>query len=133
MLPVPIHSLLEEKGAETLMRGIRSPCLRLNRRAPTTVLNLVEISLGWQCRFLGQERVSQGRHVVPKTKLGEVTEMKDGDDKTAVYGDPRPVKRCRRQVDGFFIIPVVVLSILPSALILGLCFAAWQPSSVGRK
>lgn len=58
-----------------------------------TVLYLAEILAGWLPELLGQDRRFKRRHEVPKPEVGEVIEIKQGDEEVVVYEDPRPVRQ----------------------------------------
>lgn len=97
MRPVQFTALSEVGNVESFMRRIRSAYFVLNRRAPETVLDLANMSLGLLRELLGQELELQGRHAVPKPEGEEVTEIKDEDGEVKVYVDSRPVEQSRRE------------------------------------
>lgn len=70
------------------MRETPLPCFVFSRSARETGFRLVEVSLGWLCELLGQDRLIQGRQAVSKPKEGKVSEIKYEDEKPKVCTDP---------------------------------------------
>lgn len=89
--------LPKREDVQSAMREIRVACFALNRRAPEAVLDIAKLSLRWLRELFGQEHASQGRHAARKPEGSAVTEIEGKGAEALVYGDPRPVKRSRRE------------------------------------
>lgn len=67
-------------------------CFVFSCRASETTLGLARLLLGCSGSLVEQKWALEELHASPKPEMGEITEMKDDDEKAVVYRDPQPRK-----------------------------------------